>query len=930
MISLAPIHKSIRNTLYEKIQSVSRDFTDKSLSTRSDMIQREYTKAVWTKMFSPVDSTEKYVNTGRWVDLDGIPKGGVSERNDKHNFSLYKIEKKEGMKTVTIFGGELDETDNMSHGFGSIYTPRTATKSGKIERTDGLLRPIAGIKDISVNYRGGLSAIREATINWVCWTFQDLERLTPHFMAHGKGVLIEWGYGIPEVKSGSDFGASDMVDGTAYSKIKDRIIELKGNYDAMAGIITSWDWSLRDDGGFDCMTKIVSRGVNILEADISGTGTTPKTKDGERDLTLGEFVKILRENLVGLCSKEDNWYTQMNPTKPPVALSDAHKWAKGEEAGTVPPGILYVKIDGWFSNPLGGPWVTWGFFEDNILSKFVGRYEKDKIGDDGKVTNSFRSIEPILLNSKDAVEVYGGNLAPIIDKETFTSKINEAKFESVKIRNSQWLLTMDFNRWILPGQFPAKHTRTDNNIGKNLKDVVVEVYEATDAQDPPRFLPFAVDESDWNEGGYLRNILISYDLIEKSFENANTVKQGMNNLFNEFNKDTDGFWNFEVVDDPYIPGNVKVIDANKSSFKPKDLIALKLEAEGKEGNDEFGNPESPMFVFPSWGEKSIVKSETLTAKLPSSMAVSAMYAGTAAPERKGDNSSFKTQAVAKLSGGGSDQFDPSQKDIVMPERIGNTKKEVFGSRSPYGHPELNYQFKSDKNEGTTIPSSANMDGGFGPGHGVPFDIVDYEEFLQKISKGGDEATEEDKKAAEEKIKQKEAQSIEADINFHRLHPNGLRSVGGDVLEGASEIETSKKVTGFMRWFFDGHDEEEWSIYLMDGTLTEAPGFGVYMRRSMIDYLHGNGKRQKEEDRLVQSGEPLVPIELEIEIVGIGGIIPGNAFHVDYIPQQYKDYCVFQAISVNHTIAPSGWKTTIKGLPRVALRELIKEELITAK
>ena len=902
MISLVPIHKSIRDTLHKKIQAISRDFTGKSLSARSEMIQSEYTKAVWTKMFSPVDSTIKYV-------LDG--------KDDKGN-PKYKQASKKGMETVTIFGGELDETDNMPHGFDSIYTPRTSTVDGKIKRTDGLLRPIAGIKDISVGYKGGLSAIREATINWVCWSFDDLARLTPHFMAHGKGVLIEWGYKIPEVMAQVDFGKEDMISGKAYGKIQDRIVKLGGNYDAMAGIITNWEWSLRDDGGFDCMTKIVSRGVNILEGDISGTGTTPKTKDGKKDLTIGEFVMILRENLVGLCSEADHWY-DMGDEKKWTANSWAHRWWKYED-GPAPPGTMYVKIDGWFSGSTGGPWVTWGFFEDNILSKFVGRYERDTVGNTGKVINSFRSIEPILLDSNlgKGPNLYKGN------NGLATSDITEAKFESVKIRNSKWLLTMDFNRWILPGQFPAKSTRSDNNIGENLKDVVLKVYRATETTDPPRFLPFAVS-NDWNKGGYLRNILISYDLIEKSFENANTVKQGMNNLFNEFNKDTDGFWNFEVVDDPYIAGNVKVIDANKSSLSPIDLIndRDKIISDKDEDNDEFGNPESPMFTFPSWGEKSIVKSQTLTSKVPSSMAVSAMYAGTAAPERKGDNASFKAQAIAKLSGG-EDGFDLSQKNIVMAGRIGTKGEistEVFGSRSPYGHPQENWQFKSDKNEGTTVPSSANKDGGFGPGHGVPFNEVTYAEFLQKVSEGSEEEhSDEEKVEAGKKLEQAEAETEEADQNFHKLHPRGLKTWGN-----WNYLPLKKEVSGIGGWWiFGGDDDEDFPAYLMDGTLTEAPGFGVYMRRSLIDYLHGNGKQQTDKDRLQQSGEPMVPIELEIEIVGIGGIIPGNSFHVDYIPDQYKDYCVFQAISVNHTIAPDGWKTTIKGLPRVALGRLLKK------
>ena len=58
-------------------------------------------------------------------------------------------------------------------------------------------RPIAGVKDISVEYKGGgmkLGATRTATINWTCWTWEELDRLMPHFLSVGKTVLLEWGW----------------------------------------------------------------------------------------------------------------------------------------------------------------------------------------------------------------------------------------------------------------------------------------------------------------------------------------------------------------------------------------------------------------------------------------------------------------------------------------------------------------------------------------------------------------------------------------------------------------------------------------------------------------------------------------------------------------------------------------------------------------
>ena len=96
-------------------------------------------------------------------------------------------------------------------------------------------------------------------------------------------------------------------------------------------------------------------------------------------------------------------------------------------------------------------WVRWGWFEDNILSKFISL---TSIGDGSStkqkndIISQFRSVENILDN--------GG-------KET-------GKFQSVKIRNNINLETVDINSYILPGQFnpldSRKIKRTDE-INKN-------------------------------------------------------------------------------------------------------------------------------------------------------------------------------------------------------------------------------------------------------------------------------------------------------------------------------------------------------------------------------------------------------------------------------------------------------------------------------
>ena len=132
--------------------------------------------------------------------------------------------------------------------------------------------------------------------------------------------------------------------------------------------------------------------------------------------------------------------------------------------------------------------------------------------------------------------------------------------------------------------------------------------------------------------------------------------------------------------------------------------------------------------------------------------------------------------------------------------------------------------------------------------------------------------------------------------------------------------------GFWGGGWDGIDEEEISLYNPIGELQDLPAFDVLHRRVMINFIHGRSNSQDATEELDSLRDPMIPVELEIVLDGTGGIIPGNCFHVDYIPQVYKDYCIFQVLGADHTVSADGWTTSLKGQIRVAMRKLVEEKL----
>ena len=86
-------------------------------------------------------------------------------------------------------------------------------------------------------------------------------------------------------------------------------------------------------------------------------------------------------------------------------------------------------------------------------------------------------------------------------------------------------------------------------------------------------------------------------------------------------------------------------------------------------------------------------------------------------------------------------------------------------------------------------------------------------------------------------------------------------------------------------------------------------------------LEKEGKEDKAKVLAETVPDPGIALELEITIDGTGGIIPGNCFQVDYIPETFKKFVIFQAITVGHSISSDNWTTTISGPMRVAMNKL---------
>ena len=179
-------------------------------------------------------------------------------------------------------------------------------------------RPISGIKNIEVAYKGSWKAIREATVTWVVGGIPDLERLTPYFLTVGKTVALDWGWVNPNVTTYAEMfngqtpfiyfeDGEFQVDQNIFNNPQFKIQKSGGDYDALAGKVSNFETTLRSDGGFDCTTKITAIGsalfqkpidkpANQIQYDAIKAIYNDKQKKDQSEKEMKETAKIVHDS----------------------------------------------------------------------------------------------------------------------------------------------------------------------------------------------------------------------------------------------------------------------------------------------------------------------------------------------------------------------------------------------------------------------------------------------------------------------------------------------------------------------------------------------------------------------------------------------------------------------------------------------------------
>ena len=175
MIVLAPISPLVQDTLYQKIAMLGAG-AGKSIGKDEN--------GIWTANSTTANGT-----------VSGNAENYMFARTPYMVMTSLTPTEKGGYGPLIIQGGELNSFGQMAGKFDTTTqdffetsdydwsNDRGSKYTGYGSEHQMPLRPLAGVKDIAIEYKGGgmkMGATRESTINWSCWSWEELERLTKH------------------------------------------------------------------------------------------------------------------------------------------------------------------------------------------------------------------------------------------------------------------------------------------------------------------------------------------------------------------------------------------------------------------------------------------------------------------------------------------------------------------------------------------------------------------------------------------------------------------------------------------------------------------------------------------------------------------------------------------------------------------------------
>jgi hypothetical protein len=139
--------------------------------------------------------------------------------------------------------------------------------------TDQLgLKPMPGITSISVGTGGKWQTLLQGDVEFICYDLDQLEIMSKLYMSLGVHVFLEWGHSPYIDKDGNLLKSNEPIDYFNINSTQDLLQKVTkkkeqtgGNYGALVGRVYNFDFVANNDGSYTCKIQIMGPG-GMLES----------------------------------------------------------------------------------------------------------------------------------------------------------------------------------------------------------------------------------------------------------------------------------------------------------------------------------------------------------------------------------------------------------------------------------------------------------------------------------------------------------------------------------------------------------------------------------------------------------------------------------------------------------------------------------------
>ena len=323
-----------------------------------------------------------------------------------------------------------------------------------------------------------------------------------------------------------------------------------------------------------------------------------------------------------------------------------------------------------FNNEIG-PYVTWGWMEDNILSVVYGNNESDDTP--MKIESTDENGLPLPLNSHRFLYTSRPDLLIIpgrmptelerrFDNDKTTTLSKQSKTAASLARFG--VINTDEQELNFDEAFLSYHPIVRKYLGISERALGFDEFRKLEGDGSGLYDGREDDVStEENKVGSIRRLVLHYSMIKESFLNASTAQEGLLNLFKKVEGlGYTGFWNFGIFE---VDNKIGCYERNSLTETGRKALEIAKDAVIDSSLQTDTPPPGVPFVFPTFNnDGGFVLQQNLTVKMPTGNMLAMVYGNTLEGRQQ-----ILNKALTSDSDGLEDFVALSNDDWTPPEKI---------------------------------------------------------------------------------------------------------------------------------------------------------------------------------------------------------------------------------------------------------------------